>query len=217
MRTSQKQTRSKVASRQRQRKVTQVKTIGLGEFEVELGEVVVSDPCHKDVKPQKGFSFQGILKKVKKGTWTAEVIKVGKGSQREKATGLSLEWGTRCAELRIFHESHVGGNDCAWEPQNFGVGVDSGQAGIFDRKHYRDDSIVPSNYQWRDWSLDSEEPWYSLCCDKTISDPEAGVIPYGAVSRSGFGDGLYHCFVCRDENGQITAIKIVFIPEEEQQ
>ena len=42
-------------------------------------------------------------------------------------------------------------------------------------------------------------------------DVHAGVIPYGVVSASGFGDGGYDLFIHRADNGEIVAAEIVFI------
>lgn len=44
--------------------------------------------------------------------------------------------------------------------------------------------------------------WYTACCRLTLSKQMAGVIPYGAVSSSGVGDGRYDCFVRRESNGE---------------
>jgi hypothetical protein len=95
----------------------------------------------------------------------------------------------------------------------FEVGVDSGQAGLFDASHYQDDSIIP-NPKPRIYSAPSDI-WYSHCCDITRSPLGAGVLPYGVVSSSGFGDGGYDCFICRNEYGQIIRAEIEFIPEDD--
>ncbi len=41
------------------------------------------------------------------------------------------------------------------------------------------------------------------------------VFDKGFVSSSGFGDGGYECFIQKDEDGKIVAIKIVFISDED--
>lgn len=53
--------------------------------------------------------------------------------------------------------------------------------------------------------------WYRHVCDITLSKMSAGVLPYGAVSSSGFGDGGYTCYTHADENGVIDFAFIVFI------
>lgn len=48
-------------------------------------------------------------------------------------------------------------------PASFEVGVDSGQAGIFDRAHYQDASTVASVPD----PIYKKDPWYSACCHQT--------------------------------------------------
>lgn len=67
----------------------------------------------------------------------------------------------------------------------------------------QDDNIIDKPTQ-----NDFGEPWYNANCD--ILSKMAGVIPYGTVSSSGFGDGSYYCYYIED-NSEIVAIKIVFI------
>lgn len=101
------------------------------------------------------------------------------------------------------------------ERANFEVGVDSGQAGMYDDETYGLDSTVtgipnPSG-------KDCEEPgerWYKYCCDITLSSERAGVIPTGAVSRSGYGDGGYPVFFQRGEDGKVDLIAIRYILED---
>jgi len=41
-------------------------------------------------------------------------------------------------------------------------------------------------------------------------------MPFGYVSSSGYGDGGYETKYCEDEHGEIFAIRIIFIGEEEE-
>ena len=95
----------------------------------------------------------------------------------------------------------------------FDVGVDSGQAGLFDASHYRDDTVIPNHENLKD--KEPSEIWYDHCCNITLSPLSAGVLPYGVVSSSGYGDGGYDCFICRNEYGQIIRAEIEFIPEDD--
>jgi hypothetical protein len=100
----------------------------------------------------------------------------------------------------------------------FEVGVDSGQAGIFDVDHYKDDSVFGNKKpKFERSTLDeSGNKWYAFCCDATLyTKYTAGVIPYGAVSSSGFGDGGYPCIYWTDESGEIVKVAIGFIFDEE--
>ena len=171
----------------------------IGNFRVVSGRVVVSDPCY-----EIGTWCQGILEKVRKGEWVCQV-----SVSREDACD-------RCVtELTALRNPALDLGNPKWtEETSFEVGVDSGQAGIFDMAHYRDDRVAQAVERLSRETICPDEPWYSLCCDRTSgSEMGAGVIPYGVVSSSGFGDGSYRCFTQRDREGYIIGIKIVFITQ----
>jgi len=159
----------------------------LGTFEVESGKLMITDPCY-----EPGTWCQGELREVHNGTWSARVIKNGEG---------------RCAEL-VAECDVVSLSEASrfWEPQDIDVGVDSGQAGIFDSEHFRSEADA----------IGIEKSWYSMCCDKTLGKMGAGVIPCGVVSSSGYGDGSYNCFI-RKRKDKIVAVKIIFISEEDEE
>ena len=97
---------------------------------------------------------------------------------------------------------------CKCVEQSFEVGVDSGQAGFFDDAFYQNDTVfeeLPAP------GFAIGDLWYRHVCDITLSKMSAGVLPYGAVSSSGFGDGGYTCYTHADENGVIDFAFIVFI------
>ena len=168
-----------------------MREVDLGIFEVESGKLVISDPCYA-----RGTWCQGELKDVQNGKWKAKVIKSDEGS-----------WGNRCAELIAEHPDAINASRF-WDKENIDVGVDSGQAGIFDSDHFECDSDAGNPKH------DFGEPWYNMCCDITLGDLGAGVIPFGVVSSSGFGDGSYDCFT-RKKDGKTVAVKIIFITEED--
>lgn len=97
-----------------------------------------------------------------------------------------------------------------WETCEFIVGVDSGQAGIFDHQIYRVDESVIGETEFM-----PEDKWYSSCCDQTLGELGAGVINGGVVSSSGFGDGGYEAFIAKNAEGKVIAVQIVFITEED--
>ena len=170
---------------------------GIGSFEIKSGNVMISDPCYK-----LGTWCQGKIKNVKKGLWQAEVKQSDEG-----------DFGNRIAELIASHSNT--GATTEWKKTRLEVGVDSGQAGIFDLKEYHGGE---DEY--------GEGGWYDKCCHETLKKENghqissAGVIKGGVVSSSGFGDGGYDCFIkrrrdSRNRAGKIVAIKIVFISRKE--
>lgn len=168
----------------------------LGNFEITSGEMVVSDPCY-DLD-----TWCMAVVKAKNGTWTSFI----ELSDERK-------WGIRVKSLYAVHESIEGdintiNSQCTTAIQA-NLGVDSGQLGFFDKINYRNDNVEGVNNV--DEPLRPDKPWYSLCCDKTLSGERAGVIPYGVVSSSGFGDGNYLGTVKYDNENNVVAIHVNFI------
>src|SRR5262249_29915379 len=153
------------------------------------------DPCY----PLDGDDAARTAKPARRGSWKATVVSIDAGN-----------WGTRNAELIVVHSEARGAPSWGREPR--GLGVDSGQVGVFDRPHYGDDALVPKDYRWKDRPVDPKQPWCSLCCEKTLSEAGAGVVPFGAVSSSGIGDGIYDWFLWIDR-GDLVGIKVLFLPE----
>jgi len=71
------------------------------------------------------------------------------------------------------------------------VPVDSGQAGIFEYDHYYDHDVITWDPHNKDITGE-EDIWYGACYD--ITKKEIGCIPFGLVSGSGWGFGVYETF-----------------------
>ena len=186
------------------------------QFEIVSGEVRVTDPCYdKDTWCSAG------VKGLKKGAWNAFVRK-----SDEK------DWGNRCADLFVWHSDYqkdeVFGiitrkkkRDEEYDEIKGGmgqkeisasIGVDSGQAGVFDAQFFKDDKAVQGVARVnKGEAICENEPWYSMCCDRTLSEKSWGTIPYGAVSSSGFGDGSYTAYECLNNKKEVVGIRIVFL------
>ena len=171
--------------------------VSLGSFEVVSEELVVADPCRAP-----GTWCMGRLKRVRPGHWNAGASIADAGA-----------WGDRVAMLSVWHEDAPEKDELCSGEADFDVGVDSGQVGFFDAAHYRDSSVIDAAPQ-RSWS-DGENLWYDHCCALTLSSTQAGVLPFGAVSASGFGDGGYSCLYYTNSAGEILRAEIAFITEDE--
>lgn len=138
-----------------------------------------------------------------KDTWCAGVLDVLNGTWGAFVeTSDEGGWGVRVASINIFnkeyeHKAH------SWSLTNIDVGVDSGQAGFFDDAKYPEDPH-------------QDDAFYDSVCDLTLGPNSGGVLPFGAVSSSGYGDGGYSCYVSY-VNGEIVAAKIVFIGDESEE
>ena len=173
--------------------------VRLGTFKVVSGKVAVSDPCYdtdvgcraSDIPTTNGLYEATVFKK-----------EFGRGKHPD----------CRCVRL----EAALIGGHGTWKETDFDIGVDSGQAGIFDAKHYKDDKIGRAYVHTGEDPICEDDPWYSMCCDVSLGDLGAGVVPYGANSSSGFGDGGYALFV-RYDGKVATGFRIIFIDEVEEQ
>jgi hypothetical protein len=160
----------------------------LGTFEVKAEKVIISDPCYT-----RDTWCSGSLE-VPNGTWEAYTEESEEGS-----------WGLRTKSLTAKLKDT---KNLPWEITNIHVGVDSGQAGIFC------DSIYPEE-DTGDYH-DMSSFYGKICAIDAHNGYRGGVIEGGCKSTSGFGDGGYSCFVQKDED-KIVGIKIVFIPDEEEE
>lgn len=165
--------------------------IQLGNFEVSSGQLVVADPCYEW---DANTVIMGLLESVMDGTWVSEVEKVE-----------IPDWGEANAKLTAYHISAAEqGEFLEWIKCPFVAGVDSGQAGIFDKPKFRiADAGAPAD--------STDTAWYYACCDITESGEEAGVLDGGVVSRTGMGDGAYGVYKAVNQLDQVVAVKIVFI------
>jgi hypothetical protein len=179
--------------------------VQLGSFEVESGKINITDPCYKPGTWCGSFDLPA-----KNGKWLAHINYADYG-----------EWGIRAASLTVFHEELSGSRWVAVSKDNVDCGVDSGQLGVFDSKYYQNNEIGKEQLEKANLSKDmieshrscGNEDWYIMCCDKTLDDNKsaAGIIPFGVVSSTGFGDGNYDVALSKDDEGNIVQVVATFI------
>lgn len=169
------------------------KKIKLGSFEVESGKLIVSDPCY-----QPGTWCMGELRNVRNGIWLAEALIADCDF-----------WGERVSKLTVRHAEYPNRKNLSRRKADFKVAVDSAQAGFFDAAHYSDSSVL-THTPSESWS-NGENAWYDYCCELTLSERMGGVLPYGAVSRTGYGDGCYECCYYANDDSEIVLAEIRFI------
>lgn len=164
-------------------------------IEIKSGKITFSDPCYR------------------LGAWCAIYnLPFPNGTYRvvSKGTNRTDGWGTRTAELIIYNIDKVPENegremDIWWEELDTEIGVDSGQAGIYDSKYYE-------KFHSKD---NIDESWYDKVGDMTLKERQYGVLDNQCVvSRSGYGDGIYAAYIGK-LNKNIVAAKIEYIPEDE--
>lgn len=164
-----------------------------GFIEIE-NEVMVSDPCYKP-----GTWCQGVIRNMKPGQYLVcgEIVDCD-------------TWGNRVSRIWIIHEAYVSQKDkLALNWEDFEVGVDSGQAGIYDLSYYLQN--------W--FNEETSEDWYDRVCDKTYASDTGfefnTLDDKCVVSSSGFGDGSYSCQTGKNEDGKIVCVEIDFGVEDD--
>ena len=171
-------------------------------FEITSGTMVISDPCYKIPT-----WCQGVVERVKNGTWVADVEKM-------------QTWGERVSVLFAFNEQALEDTlKNGWGKElNFDFGVDSGQLGFFDLEHYQNDISavdLPKEDFGVDYDVESGDSWYRSVCSLTLSSEQWGVLPFGVASSSGYGDGSYPVFAVTNEYDEYVGFMAIFIGEEE--
>jgi hypothetical protein len=180
-------------------------------FNVTSGKMVCSDPCY-----DLGTWCQGVIDNVKNGKWEADIANSNEG-----------DWGHRISHLWVFNvEAVINNPSIKREIETFkghtlpfSFGVDSGQFGFFDHANYRNDESAKElkKYEFGD-DFDNKEgdTWYRACADLTLGKDSWGVIPFGAVSSSGFGDGSYEVRGIKDSNGEYVAFCVEYIGQDDE-
>lgn len=173
------------------------------QFEVKSGKIVASDPAHT-----LGTWCQGVIDNVRNGTWFAYAETFDEGFA-----------GNRIAALVVYHADNLKTNPNlflhfrAMPPLPFVGGVDSGQFGFFDYDAYRnDDVITPEIPLWGIFHVPGDK-FYAACCKQTIGSESWGIVPFGAVSASGFGNGSYDVLGEKNSYGQYTALAVIYHKE----
>lgn len=178
-------------------------------FKVTSGFIVASDPCY-----EIPTWCQGIVP-AKNGEWEV-YVEIDDYDGRVKNISA---WNIEAAQDNHHLPNEV--YSAGFLPHSFGV--DSGQFGYFDKDAYRNDAVItPDIPTWKEYDTnhtkdETGEKFYSACCEATLTkntDTEGyGVLPFGLVSRSGWGDGSYPTTGIQDKDGNYIALATVFIDD----
>jgi hypothetical protein len=157
-----------------------------GRFEVISGELWVSDPCYEKEEDPGPKAKVYRLKNVLNGIWVGYAQIDPWEGRVSSLMAKTEEWFTE-------------------DSKRF-VAVDSGQMGIFD---YAKFPKVPGEYH-------DLESVYRQICEVTLSDRRAGSYnKMGVVSSTGYGDGLYPCYVRRNRKGEVVEVEIRFMEDDD--
>jgi hypothetical protein len=159
----------------------------VGIFQMASGRAILSDPCYDT---NAWCQISDVL--VKTGKWIARAELSDEG-----------RWGSRVARIFAVHEDYDD-EEVVVEGLPGEVGVDSGQAGIFDLKQFKGGQ---------------HDDWYDEMCEATSlsgGNPGVSTVDGGLVSSSGFGDGGYRAYGGRNDDGEFVMLEIVFIDEDDE-
>jgi hypothetical protein len=162
----------------------------LGTFRVNSGKLRITDPCY-----ETDVWCAGEIPAVN-GIWNAKIVITNEGM-----------WGDRVQRLIC---THVGDGTKYYKNVKsaglpFEVGVDSGQAGVYDAEMFALN---------RGGEYDDKSSFYGRVCEQTLGGSQGGVIEWGATSRSGYGDGGYSGYVRKLRNGKAIQVEIEFFEED---
>lgn len=190
-------------------------------FDVYSGQIRVSDPCYgKNLVVIKDENkIPNILNlKAKKGRWVAEVVK-DERVYNEIITSIvayydeSLSKSAGLEDISTdFHKalSMMMAKDTAVFTTNEMLAtVESGVIGIFDDKSYRDDRTASRANRLCEKIVCEDEPWYSICCDRVLSEDQWGVVPNGCVTSSS-KDGDVRVVTQTNSYGEVVKVEIDF-------
>jgi hypothetical protein len=80
------------------------------------------------------------------------------------------------------------------------------------RESIAEDKKILKTKKYPDFlKTNQSKDFYDIMCDQTDSEFHAGVNGYGAVSRTGLGDGCYDLYVAKNSKGIIVASYISFL------
>lgn len=187
-------------------------------FDVTSGTLHIGDPVNVFGKSE----FECFFPKAKIGRWVCRV------EAEEKVAGVvinkliaeySEEESERGGIVDPDHDYHKAMTMlCGKDPgelkiETATIEANSGVAGIFDQKSYRNNKIVANVDRICDKIVCEDEPWYSICCDRVLSENRWGVIPQGCVSAA--KDGMINLTAHFNMFGQAERVEIDFARKEE--
>lgn len=158
----------------------------IGTIYVSSGKIVASDPCYK-------LDNETVVFNALNGKYNAYIETSDEGG-----------WGIRNKSLIIAHESFNLNKffkefDVTFEQ----CPVDSGTFGFFDKNYFD---------EYHECELN--EDWYQAnVVDQVNEDYFITERNMGVWATSGFGDGRYNVETLSDKDGNVYALKVIFINE----
>jgi len=185
-------------------KPTGERELHLGDFAVDSGYLVVTDPGY-DIETVR--LNHGAERKASNGQWSARITLREFGNPDSASVGRFI----------VYHNSATDWKALDWQKEEYAMSVDTGQMSASDSDTFQDPSIIPDD-QTYSFGDNNDEPavieqmWYSYCCEITTHS-YGGVFEGGAVTSAGWGDGGYLGYSATDESGDLIGFRVEFIDE----
>jgi hypothetical protein len=164
-------------------------------FLLNSGMLAITDPSNPDIK-------DALVLSAKKGEWncfveTSEFIvsKITIQSEHIDETEYALAMAMLLGKSSLFDETETS------------VSSESMQIGFFDSIFYRNNESVEGLDRISNKIISEDEPWYSFCCDRSLSKEKWGVIPYGCVAMV-CSDGNYKVTYFTNNSGIVVKVEI---------
>ena len=188
-------------------------------FDVYSGKIRISDPCYgKNVVISDGKVPNVQIFKAKKGRWVVSVVKDERVysdiiSSLVACYDESLSKSAGIEDVsNDFHKAlsmMMANQDKVFTTSEHSATVESGVLGIFDDKSYRDNKTATRATRFSDKIVCEDEPWYSICCDRVLSEDQWGVVPNGCVAPSS-KEGEVSVSVQTNSYGEVVRVEVDF-------
>lgn len=147
------------------------------------GTCFITDPCYST-----DAWCQEYLNKIAIGTYNCFY-----------SVGEIKGWGPRVSAIKILLNG-LENSESSLKRRvlSYNIGVDSGQAGIFEGHYYEVNQ--------------PQKEWYEKVCRITLDKPCVGIIDNkGIVAESGIGDGLYTLYGYFNKERDLVGLLLVFL------
>lgn len=171
-------------------------------FEIKNGYFRVGDPCHQN-------EDHCVVFKVKNGIWNCRV------ETEEKYNNISIvkfiaeadqppvDDYAKAMSMLLGRSMEDGGLKKSSEPTL----IESGVVGFFDYYAYGLESVVQGVERRSDKVVCEDQPYYSICCDRVLSEDKWGEIPFGCVCSAG-DVGYYQVNYYSNNSNVIVKVEI---------
>lgn len=172
-------------------------------FTLNSGSIRFGDPSIKDNK-------DSLVVRAKSGKWNCD-IKKEENYKNFTIVKFSAEIEEEVDDYAKAMSMILGRSETLIQEEHL-IKIDSGVAGFFDNNYFMIDHIMQEVERKTDIKICEENPFYSICCDRALSEEGWGEIPHGCVC-SVSSDGIYKIKTFKNNSGNVVKIVANLVPE----